>query len=714
MRKGLSERSIKLLLYAVVIILINAAGLSLYTRVDLTESNRYSLSDLSKEAVGSLSEPLTIKGYFSQDLPPPYNNIKRYLRDLLQEYAVHANKNFNYTIHEIGPQDEETKQQAREAGINPVQVQVVQKDEVQYKNGYMGLVMLHGDAVEKLPTITSTKHLEYQLTSSIQKLQNKVSALLGLEGKVDVRLYLSESLKKIAPYIGVERLAELPSKIETMVRELNAKNYSKLRFEHIDPSDQGNKADPASAYELQQLEWPDLPDAGIQSGRGTIGLVLEYQDRSTSLNLLDIVRLPLLGTQYSLTEPQRLKESINQNLQSLLGINQTLGYLADHGTLPLSRAAQARNRNAPSTSAFQDLVSQTYTLKEVSLEEGIPEGLGCLVIAGASKEFSDYELFLLDQALMRGTNLAVFQDGVRPQNAQQRQMGPQRFEPNNNGLNKLLNHYGLQVNASVVLDEHCYEQQISRQRGGGQQPIYFAPIIKNKNINHELPFMKNIKGLVAFKSSPLQTNSQRLEAQDIQAHRLFSSSDKSWLMSERIHFNPMRIAPPGSAGEQQSYPLAYLLSGRFRSFFADKPIPEKETEAQNATGKEANAPSAVSADQEITAAFSRLKESQQPGKVFLLGSSDMLTDTILEAQGQSPNSIFTMNVIDALNDRLKMAELRAKVQEFNPLQETDAQTKTVVKMFNIVGLPILVIIFGLFVWWGRNRRKQKIKEQFQQ
>ena len=60
MRKGLSERSIKLLLYAVVIILINAAGLSLYTRVDLTESNRYSLSDLSKHNKNTNSYPLNL------------------------------------------------------------------------------------------------------------------------------------------------------------------------------------------------------------------------------------------------------------------------------------------------------------------------------------------------------------------------------------------------------------------------------------------------------------------------------------------------------------------------------------------------------------------------------------------------------------------------------------------------------------------------------
>ena len=58
-----------------------------------------------------------------------------------------------------------------------------ENDEVKFKKAYMGLVMTHGDMIERLPSITSTEGLEYKLTASIQKLNNKISALLRLDNR---------------------------------------------------------------------------------------------------------------------------------------------------------------------------------------------------------------------------------------------------------------------------------------------------------------------------------------------------------------------------------------------------------------------------------------------------------------------------------------------------------------------------------------------------
>ena len=57
--KGRSKY-IKLLLYLVVIILLNVAGVTLYFRGDMTKNHVYSLSDVSKKVVSTLTEPLTI------------------------------------------------------------------------------------------------------------------------------------------------------------------------------------------------------------------------------------------------------------------------------------------------------------------------------------------------------------------------------------------------------------------------------------------------------------------------------------------------------------------------------------------------------------------------------------------------------------------------------------------------------------------------------
>ncbi|MFO7972743.1 MAG: GldG family protein [Desulfobacterales bacterium] len=163
---------IKLLIYLVIIVLINVAGMTLFFRMDLTSNSLYSISQASKTVVSTLSEPLTINVFFTKNLPAPYNNTERYLHDLLEEYAIHANKYFNYRFYDVSPEPEginpsarENQKLAKNYGIHPVQIQAFEKDEVKFKKAYMGLVLIHGDMVEQIPTITSINGLEYKLTA---------------------------------------------------------------------------------------------------------------------------------------------------------------------------------------------------------------------------------------------------------------------------------------------------------------------------------------------------------------------------------------------------------------------------------------------------------------------------------------------------------------------------------------------------------------------
>jgi len=98
---SVKEKYFKFILYFVVIILVNLAGVTLFFRLDLTNDKIYSLSPASKDVVATLSEPLSIKVFFSKDLPAPHNNTERYLKDLLEEYAARGGKFFNYTFYLI-------------------------------------------------------------------------------------------------------------------------------------------------------------------------------------------------------------------------------------------------------------------------------------------------------------------------------------------------------------------------------------------------------------------------------------------------------------------------------------------------------------------------------------------------------------------------------------------------------------------------------------
>ena len=724
---------IKLCTYLVIIVLVNVAGMTLFFRIDLTENGIYSISEASKKVVSTLSEPLTINVFFTKNLPAPHNNTERYLHDLLEEYAIHANSYFNYKFYDVSPEAEGTNPLTRENqnlannyGIHPVQIQVYEEDEVKFKKAYMGLVLIHGDMVERIPTITSVNGLEYKLTTAIQKLNNKISALLNLTDKIKVKLFLSSSLKSVAPLMGLNQIPEYPVKLKESIERLNTKNFGKLEYIYIDPSKEPSKEPLWKPYDLMQLQWPDLSNGNIKAGKGMIGLVMEYGEKVRKIPLLKVLRLPIIGTQYDLVDVDKLEDIVNENLETLVDINQDLGYLAGHGTLNISSFSPMMRQNPDAISTFSSLISKTYSLKPINLkDQSIPDSLNCLVIARPTEKFSDDELYQIDQALMKGTNLALFIDAfkeINPNNQQRFGLnrGP-NYVPMDTGIEKLLSHYGIHIKKSYVLDENCHKQRLPSNMGGGERPIYFAPIIKNKNINHDLNFIRSIKGLIAVKISPLELDKEKISKNNLKAVKVFSSSEKSWEIRKNINLNPMFLTPPPSDEEKQRFPLAYIIEGEFPSYFAGKPIPEKKSpdENKNTDTNDKNDNTSEPAEKKTNIDMSKIQSRGQtiskgkPAKIFLMASAEMLKDNVLDAEGDSPNDMLILNTMDALSHRENIAVMRSKVLSFNPLNDTGSLTKTFVKTFNIAGLPVLLVFLGLIVWLRRHSRKKYIQMMFQ-
>jgi ABC-2 type transport system permease protein len=715
---------VKFITYLIVVILVNVAGMTLFYRADLTEGNVYSISEASRRVVSTLSEPLTIKVFFTKNLPAPYNTTARYLQDLLKEYGNYGNRYFNYRFYDVSAEEgdiskeaKENQSLARNYGIFPVQIQAIEKDEIKFQRAYMGLVLIHGDLLERIPTITGTEGLEYVLTTAMQKLNHKISALLRLEGKIGIRLFLSSSLEKVAPYMRLNDLPRLPETIEGIVGKLNEKHYGKLHFEYLDPSKDPKIAEAARKYNLMNLQWPSLSEGRIDAGEGTIGLVMEHGENAVVVPLIRAIRLPLVGTQYEMADSPRIEEIISGNVESLIDIHEDLGYLASHGAVNLfpSPADQRGGQAGEEARNFRSLVSMNYTIKPVNLKEGpIPDSFHCLVLGGPTEPFTDYELFEIDQFLMRGKSLAIFLDRFHevmpPTQAGARGQGP-RIVPLDTGLEKLLAHYGIKIRKSYVLDINSYKQRLPAHLGGGEQAIHFAPLIKSEFIERDLGFMKNIKGLIVFKASPLETDPKRIQDMGLTAHKLFSSSDRSWEMAGRIELNPMMIQPPPSGDAMKSFDLAYVLEGSFESYFAGKPVPEKPV-ALNDTGREEEGEDRPEADLSKIEGKAEVPTRGRPGKILLIASSEMIKDNLVDEGGRAPNAMLVLNLLDYLNGREEMALMRSKEQRFNPLRETGGGTRTFVKAFNIAGLPALVILFGLGVWFRRHSRKKRIRMMF--
>ena len=175
---------VRVLLTIGIIVLVNIISINIFYRLDLTANHIYTLSPASKQLVGNLDDKLVVKAYFTDNLPSPYNNTRRYLKEILDDYRNFSNGNFAYEI--ISPSDEQKlEDEAQHYGIQPVQVQKYENDRAEAMKAYMGIVFLYEGKQETLPFIGQTQNLEYDITGVIKRLvekQLKKVAVLQGEG----------------------------------------------------------------------------------------------------------------------------------------------------------------------------------------------------------------------------------------------------------------------------------------------------------------------------------------------------------------------------------------------------------------------------------------------------------------------------------------------------------------------------------------------------
>ena len=163
----------------VAIIFINLIARNWFFRFDLTDNDMYSLSNSSISVVEKIDDPLTIKIYFSNDLPGQYGNNKRYLQDLLEEYSAYSAGNLKFEFY--SPESsEQLAEDAQKYGIQPVQLQVIENDAVAIKKVYMGLVILYEDNRETIPVIQTSTGLEYDITTKIKNLVETNKSKIGI------------------------------------------------------------------------------------------------------------------------------------------------------------------------------------------------------------------------------------------------------------------------------------------------------------------------------------------------------------------------------------------------------------------------------------------------------------------------------------------------------------------------------------------------------
>src|SRR5574344_193309 len=531
-------------LFVIALVLANLVASRAFVRCDLTGPKSYSLSPASVQVVKTLEEPLSIKVFFSPNLPAPYNSVDQYVRDILVEYKGKANKNFSYEFFDMNK--EENAKLAGEYNLRQIQIQEVKNNEVGFKQAWMGMAITYADRIETLDNLTTSDGLEYKITTTISKMISTASTLAGLGGKVQLTLYKTAKLSSF----NIAGFDQIDKAVTDAYNAVNKKNLNRIEFNTIDPAP-ADIQPLVTKYGLQGLNWND-PKLG--QGSGVLGLVLEYGD---SFRLVPLQMTRTLFGGNAIAGLNNLEDSLTESLQSLVSKSVEIGYITGHDEASLDDNDQGAGR-------FNSLVSDLYTFKSLDLsKDDIPANLTSIVINGPKKTFADTELYKIDQFLMKGGNLILFLDPFDQQIPQGQAAYYQQpsYTPIHTGLETLLAKYGVKPGTNYVLDENCYQ---ATPQGRGKIPLYYAPMLQRNLLDKKSVITKNLGYVIFLQNGSLDVTGAQA-AQDEKVTILAKSSPKSWLMSKNIQLNPMSLQPPADKSTEASENLAVLIEGKFPS-----------------------------------------------------------------------------------------------------------------------------------------------------
>jgi len=490
--------------------------------------------------------------------------------------------------------------------------------------------------------IDLTQDKRYTLTASTKEV------LENLDDIVNIKLYFS---KKLPSY-----LINLRQEITDILDEYKAYAGGNLLVKFIDPTD-----DPKLQQELRFMGIPQVQLNIIEKDQAQLtnvyfGIAIFYADKKEVIPFIDTTRT----LEYDLT---------SAIIKVISSETKTVGIFTgkEHA---LSEDYQTAKQ----------LLEKQYKVEHVELKEAekVSDEIDTLIIAGPRK-LKDTQKYEIDQFLMRGGKIVFLIDTVDIKEGLQ----ASSFKPN---IDDLLEHYGIKVEQNLVLDRSNAPATFRSGFMTFHLPYPFWIKVTSKGFSPDNPAVSNLESLVLPWTSTLKALEEK--ASGIAIKELAKSSPFSWTRKGYYILSPQqKFYSPGMKTE--SYPVALVASGKFKSFYADKPIPTVEEKKEKKKAEEKR---------------ETIKESPDT-RIIVIGNSRFIANDFLSQFRE--NQVFFLNIIDWLTLGEKLIGIRSRGATDRPIQETTEQVKTLIKSINMFGIPILLIIFGLIRFYFRRRKKRE-------
>ncbi len=506
--------------------------------------------------------------------------------------------------------------------------------------------------------LTSGRH--YTLSPATRDL------LARLEDPLTVRVYFAADLAP--PYH--QHAQVLRDKLD----EYRAHASGRMEILWQDPGTDAKIEEEARRFGIQSNQLQIRDRNKMERRKVYMGLALVYRDRQEVIPFLD--------------DMSALEYSISRAIKNLLDGSEkkTIGFLVGHGE-PDFGAAQGQLQQ------IKARFEENYKLVSVKLGDGtgVPTEVDALVVLGARQPLAPREKFELNQYVMRGGPVAWFVTQLIPD------LKGMKVQKTRTGVEDLLEAYGVKLLPETIIDR--------KENGALPMPMKRGPFTFQGRVNTPLIpvasrfngdslLVRNLRKLPLPFASPLQLT-EAAKAPGFEVTELAFTGEASTGIDMVPSLDPAALAEP--VGEESPGPFLVGISikGPFASAWAGKPVPE----AGPGTPKEG--------ETELTELLDKGKEdskaptddvaAQAPesSRMLVFGSSDFALGSLDFLEG-------TMDWL-VLDDTL--LAIRPKTTQPKVLEETTPGQQMGIKLANVLGVPGLLIAFGLL----RARRRARIR-----
>jgi hypothetical protein len=740
---------------AVAIGVINYLAMEHRVRVDLTEDQRFTLSEGTERLFEKLPDAITVTYYVSEEPPPKRINLERDVRDKLEELAVSSGGKLEYRVERISKDETATKREELQKKNIVDVVDVETQGAVDIKSYFSSLEVRYGAAEPKAingivnlvdKADEAREHrvdtLEFDIAYAVLTMRNSKSRppferlLKSFENPLRVTYYVTEEMP--------DQYKTLAVNIETAIKEIAQLAPDKVLYQRVNlplnPRTQ-NQPDPFGGDDKSIQPFQARREL-VPTADGRMQLKETYYFAHVFLEPnSDRQKMAEIPGFEDKTAVSDLRTAIEDMIWEKARPRSRLGFVLPPEDPSMRDPRQQPQPGQPPTNGHTPLMQFIQAQLEyetvwvdLATEKRVPRDLACLIVLEANM-LKERELYEIERYLAEGGNVVMMVQGwstnleISGSFASGVILDKVDTQPH---FEEWAKHIGVEFGSELLLRENSRLQPYQVVGGGFQrrvQPIdtavKLAPIVEPQDLNTDSVFTRGLASLSLPLPVETKVSDERLDALDLQrtdlitleggAYRFLPKSQTApeipfefgLQYDSRIENNPdAEVDMESGVLAQRSAEapaMAVLLSGEFPSFWADE---KRKLPGWSGDPEEQDAPAVA---------------NRRKGNLLLMSSAGMLNIKYAYGYGGNewgnvvvPTGIaLYRNIAEAFIYGDDLVSLRARTgiapRIVGPVSDN---TRVAWYLACLGGVPLFLALLGAGRGYLRNRERDQYNAAF--